>query len=118
MRIYILDDPRTGEVRYVGQTKYITKRYMQHIYNCDKNNLDKHDWIAELKALGLFPGHRVVEDDVAWDDRFKRESYWMRYYLSLGHRLTNQLEPQSVEAREEELGWCEQVRLRKLMEDM
>jgi hypothetical protein len=84
-----LVDPRTDEVRYIGQTKYQYRRYEQHIKNLDKKNVEKQEWIAELKGVGLLPTRVILESDVEWEKRFEREKYWIRHYREQGLSLTN-----------------------------
>jgi hypothetical protein len=111
--IYALTDPRNDEVRYIGQTKYRINRYTQHKRNRD-DNAAKHEWIAELNALGLEPGCMILEE-VDWDHRFKRESQWIKHYQEQGADLTNQV----VTRRPPRDRYAEQqIALRRLMEEM
>lgn len=87
--IYALIDPRNNEVRYIGQTKNRTIRYKQHKQDQDENAA-KHEWIAEIKSLGLEPGYTILEE-VDWDQRLKREKHWIQHHQSLGATLTNQI---------------------------
>jgi hypothetical protein len=116
--IYALVDPRTKEVRYVGQSKYQETRYKQHIHSFDADNIPKQRWIDELKELGLLPVYQVLEAGVIWSSRFKREAYWINYYLDLGHNLTNQPRSKSSQTREREAYEYKQEKLYKLLEDM
>jgi hypothetical protein len=120
--IYALKDPRNDEVRYVGVSKYSVTRYKQHICNTNKNNVAKSDWINELKAIGLLPTFIILEDNVEWDERFKHESYWIKYYLECGSPLTNQLERKeghkSAQARQKEARERKYAELLQLLEDM
>jgi hypothetical protein len=116
--IYALTDPRTDEVRYVGQTKYQQKRYKQHIQGFDEDNIPKQRWVDELKAVGLLPTYSILEENVEWDSRFKRETHWINHYLSSGHRLTNQPADKGPQAREREAYEYKQEKLHKLLEEM
>lgn len=51
--IYGLVDPRTHQIRYVGQSNSPERRYQEHLD--DDDNTPKCDWIRELKRKGLKP---------------------------------------------------------------
>src|SRR2546430_15634169 len=87
--IYRLEDPITDGVHYIGITKYKIRRYEQHIFNCSKNNLEKWSWINGLKKRGLLPRYVIQEDNVRWEERFRREKYWIDYHIDRGEPLTN-----------------------------
>lgn len=56
--IYELIDPRTGETRYIGQTRNPTSRLANHISDALPD--PKRAWIAELLDGGLRPEMRVL----------------------------------------------------------
>ena len=59
--VYELLDPRTKEVRYVGQTNNLKHRYRCHNGKNELNrNTYKSRWIKSLHKLGLKPIMRVV----------------------------------------------------------
>lgn len=62
MYIYILIDPITLEIRYVGKTNNPKKRMRAHIspHVYMRHNNKKCIWIEELKALGLRPVMQVM----------------------------------------------------------
>jgi len=93
IQIYILIDPRTDEIRYVGKTEQtLSARLNAHMQ--DKGKCHRVNWLNELKALGLKP--RVVtlvtidlfddQGDKIWQSE---ERYWIKRLKSMGARLTN-----------------------------
>jgi hypothetical protein len=58
--LYVLKDPRTSEVRYVGKTPTPEKRARQHRCPNSSGNLGLMMWKQELKALGLVPTFEVI----------------------------------------------------------
>lgn len=87
--IYVLCDPRTGEIRYVGKTINIQERFKGHC-GC-KVGTYKSNWIVGLKMLGLKPMVEVLEtiknsDDTDWQHV---ERFWIAYLRFLGFALTN-----------------------------
>lgn len=76
--IYVLIDPRTSEVRYVGQTNDPKTRYIDHCsrqprYMVQPNN--KRKWVIELAELGLKPKMDVLfqcpkEQANMWEHQF------------------------------------------------
>lgn len=89
-RVYVLVDPRTSRIRYVGKTvKNIQARLCQHISyarNC-KNNSHRDRWIRSLLGNELRPIAKEVEIcGVEWP---QRERFWIAYFRSKYDDLTN-----------------------------
>lgn len=90
--IYILCDPRSGEIRYVGKTVNESMRLRCHVYD-GKSRPRNHKgaWIRSLHNLGMRPTMEVIEkiensDDADWQHV---ERFWISYLRFLGCRLTN-----------------------------
>lgn len=79
--IYTLSDPNTNEVRYVGKTINIKRRYKQHLYD-KRQTSHKHSWITSLKKIGLKPIMIIIEEcnNDNWEER---EIYWISKYNNL-----------------------------------
>lgn len=94
--IYTLADSIDSEsIRYVGQTVLtLPKRLNRHINSCSCKSTKityKDNWIKSLLNQGRTPEIKLIEtinsDDISlWN---AREIYWISFYKSLGHRLTN-----------------------------
>lgn len=87
--IYILSDPRTNEIRYVGKAIDTKKRLSVHL--CDRKKSHKTNWIQSLLKEGAKPEMEIVEtffdsDDEDWK---KAERWWISYLRFIGCRLTN-----------------------------
>jgi hypothetical protein len=88
--LYVLIDPITGDIRYVGKTIMPAVRLSLHISHT-KKNVHKNNWLKQLQAVGKKPIMEIIEempdcDNVAWR---ARETYWIAYYKKLGSPLTN-----------------------------
>ena len=83
--IYTLEHPLTNQVRYVGKTTNIKRRYKQHLY--DKRSTYKGCWVKSLRSEGLKPIIKVIEEctEANWQER---EKYWITQF----NDLTNHLE--------------------------
>jgi predicted GIY-YIG superfamily endonuclease len=86
--IYALTDPRTDKIGYIGITKNLKQRFNQHV-NSQGSNSEKDSWIQQLLYDGLIPSIRVLETVENEDIAYKREAYWIQYYIRLGEQLTN-----------------------------
>ena len=87
VHIYVLKDPETGEVRYVGKTKRSLRvRLDGHLLS--KSNDYRSRWIESLKNKNLSPTIESIElvSDETWAER---ETFWIRHYKKLGAKLTN-----------------------------
>lgn len=88
-KIYALTDPRTGEVRYVGQTTKpkLRTRLNEHVAHArqNKDRRHVHNWIRALLAEDVRPEIVLLEET----SDVERERVWLRYYRIKGARLTN-----------------------------
>lgn len=88
--IYLLIDPATNEIRYVGQTcRKLKKRLSQHVH--DVSDTHKSRWIKKLKRFGYTPLIKVVQffENISDKDLNNAEVYWIRHFKELGNNLTN-----------------------------
>lgn len=90
VHFYVLVDPTTGEVRYVGQTVDLSNRMRNHIWESKKKNVTyKHRWIVSLLRRNLKPTMQVLGSGVMGSNTANRiESQLIRRYGKKG-RLTN-----------------------------
>lgn len=91
--IYGLQDPRSYEIRYVGQTAKGNKRFKGHV-GARNNNREKHTnkalWLRELDAVGLAPIFVVLEYVDKIENLTRAERFWIDIAkTALGTRLFN-----------------------------
>jgi len=83
--IYTLSNPDTFEVRYVGISKNIKRRYKEHIKESKKGNNYKSCWIRSLNKMPIID---IIDECSIFDYTF-----WEKYYITLfkswGFKLTN-----------------------------
>lgn len=87
--IYVLRDPRTDEIRYVGKTGNLRKRFPRHLREAKKGTKwHVSNWIRLLVSLELKPVMQVIEECTkeGWTER---ETYWIAYGRQVDWRLTN-----------------------------
>lgn len=86
--IYILIDPRDNQVRYIGKTKNITRRFNQHISEASKIRTYKNNWLLQLKLNKLRPEIVVIDEceDNSW---VMLEQWYIELFKSWGYKLTN-----------------------------
>ena len=86
IQIYILIDPITKIVRYVGKSVNAKRRYNQHLYDKRHDNYSSR-WIRKLQKQNLKPFLEIIEecDESVWQER---ERYWISYYKPIS-KLTN-----------------------------
>lgn len=90
--IYLLIDPITNEIRYVGQTIDLKSRFFKHCR--DKGKYHKAIWIQRLKRLGYKPIMKVIQsfENISDEDLNNAEIYWIKQIKDLGNDLTNSTE--------------------------
>ena len=84
--IYILSDPRTGQIRYVGKTHNPKARRIAHKRERYQNH--KCHWVQSIRSVGLEPEFEVVEEtsEAEWPEA---ERWWISYLRFIGCPLTN-----------------------------
>lgn len=86
--IYVLIDPRTNEVRYIGKANRVDERYKAHLNRARKHQTYKKNWIESLRKEGLKPIVEVV-DVVPIDEWQFWEIYWISQMKQWGFKLVN-----------------------------
>lgn len=84
-KIYVLINPNTQEIRYVGVTTgYLSQRLSQHKHAAIKKNSGTRvcKWIRSLNKEGILPIIKLIDSctEKNWEER---EKYWIRYYNNL-----------------------------------
>lgn len=87
--IYAIKDPRDYQIKYIGKTIDINRRFKEHLQDSYlKDNTYKNNWIKKLLSENLQPIFEVVEEccEDIWEER---ERFWISYYKEIGFNLTN-----------------------------
>jgi len=92
--IYKLIDPTTNEIRYVGQTNNIKRRYKNHISsslneNSDSYNTYKARWIRKLLKNNIKPIILIIEECLSLEESNNREAFFIKKLTDDGYKLTN-----------------------------
>lgn len=85
--IYTLAHPITNEIRYIGKTNNIHRRYLGHLN--DKSKAHRNCWIKSLLNNNLFPVIEILDEFSNEDDCYDAEIYWISQFKTWGFRLTN-----------------------------
>jgi hypothetical protein len=89
--IYVLIDPQTNLVRYVGKANNVPQRYKAHLNIARKHQAHKLNWINSLKNKGLKPIIEIV-DIVPIQEWVFWETYWISQFKTWGFDLINYTE--------------------------
>lgn len=89
--VYILKDPRSLDVRYVGQTNSLKRRLQQHICKANKNDRPTQSscWIKSLINLGTAPLMEVLKEFQSSEECSAFEIEMISLFKAKGCRLTN-----------------------------
>lgn len=95
-RIYVLKNPKNGEIFYVGKTtKELKERLSGHISSINSgNNIAKCEAIKNIIKDGdkpIIEEIEIINGTCYIDGAYAsyRENYWIKYYHNLGVFLTN-----------------------------
>lgn len=86
--IYILIDPISNQIRYVGKSNNPEKRYKNHKNRCRDKNTHKRNWINKLKLKGFNPEIEIIDTISIKEWKFW-EKFWIQYFRTIGCKLTN-----------------------------
>ncbi len=91
--IYVLVDPFTHEIRYVGLTIKGMSRPNRHFQPAKVSNPTNHKgyWVRYVIEQGRKPIIKVVQswETITRVELAKAEKYWIEYFITLGCPLTN-----------------------------
>ena len=89
--IYVLVDPRTGLIRYVGKTvRSLDDRLRGHLADAKRRSTRRvARWINTLLRDGLRPEICSIEVVSSGGDWVEREKYYIKLYRDMGNDLTN-----------------------------
>lgn len=91
VEIYVLRDPVTGDVRYVGRANDSKQRFFVHLSRAKPDGRMNRcaTWIRSLVRRGLRPALEVIETTPGsqWSER---EQFWIAEFLRQGAKLTNE----------------------------
>lgn len=82
--IYLIRDPITKSVVYVGRTINITSRICQH--NSYSHSRLIREFVSKLKAESLKPLYETIEE-VSDKLATEKENYWIAVHSSIGNLL-------------------------------
>jgi len=89
VKIYVLKNPESLEIRYIGRTKNPLKiRLSGHLSKAKKNKFKTHkdNWILSLKQKPII---ELIEIVIGWEESYKREQILIKEYIEKGYKLTN-----------------------------
>jgi len=90
--VYGLVDPRSGELRYVGQTDHLLcQRLAQHEHAArrSKDRRMNTQWVRSLQAAGVRPEMFVLDRVFSKADADEAERHFIAYFRMVGARLNN-----------------------------
>ena len=76
--IYSLKDPITYQIKYIGKTIDINRRYKEHIQTHRNRKSKKNSWVISLIKNGLEPIMEILEE-CNLDNWEERETFWISY---------------------------------------
>ncbi len=84
--IYMLLDPETKEVRYIGTAYCAIERFKAHL-RCNNGGTPIKRWLNELKARHLQPIMKIIAGGATALDANFVERYWTRRFSKTNNLL-------------------------------
>lgn len=84
--VYVLADPESGDVFYVGETNNFERRRAQHLEGSDQISGFKVKLLREVRKEPIV---QVIEHCMSDEAALMAEISWIRYFLSIGAPLLN-----------------------------
>lgn len=89
VKIYVLKDPNTNEIRYIGRTKnFLNRRLNGHLSKAKTNKIKTHkdNWLLSLSSK---PKIEQLTTIIGWKESHIYEQDLIKDYLQKGYNLTN-----------------------------
>lgn len=88
--IYVLIDPNTNEIRYVGKTSNLARRLTTHYSPSNlKPNTHKNNWLKKLLTNNQKAIVSIVQECETKEELDQLEKMWIVNYKILGCNLVN-----------------------------
>lgn len=87
--IYLLKDPISKEVVYVGETSNPKVRYAAHCKGQRYDSEDKFAWVTLLRSLGLKPIFEIIDTAKDRRDALIKENATIVAHMNNGYKLFN-----------------------------
>ena len=88
VHIYVLRDPVTKRIRYVGQTRHPATRLQRHLMEAKPNSLaPREQWVYSLKQDGQKPEFCIVEAGTLSSGP-ALEKKWIAHFAEAGEPLS------------------------------
>lgn len=90
--IYVLKDPETNLIRYVGKTvNKVNYRLSQHLNEAKRSLAKNHrlNWLKTLIDKNLIPIIEII-DECSWLESQEREQHWIKHYKDSNFDLVNE----------------------------
>lgn len=121
--IYKLIDPISDDVRYIGQTNDINRRYNDHLSSSIRENSSQYKthkscWIRKLINLGLRPIIEIVQECQTVEESNFLEKFYIEKYTFDGCKLTNSFSNDVTEFSAETRKKMSDFRIGKSLEEI
>lgn len=87
--IYALRDPVTHQMRYVGKTTNLKRRWHDHVHLRATDHSYRANWLRSLLAAGKRPKMMLLDTLSDHDDWELREQRWVRTLRAYDQPITN-----------------------------
>lgn len=92
--IYSLKNPENNEIKYIGQTDNIRRRFNDHLRKSLNPNDSEYEtyksrWIRKLLNEGVNPVLDIIEECDTIEISNNREKFWIEKMTEMGVKLTN-----------------------------
>lgn len=86
--IYVLKDPETGEVRYVGKSNDPPRRLRRHCFRAPRESFRSARWVSSVLSRGFWPTLEII-DEVAESEWPQWEAAYIQFFRESGCELVN-----------------------------
>lgn len=83
IHVYGLKDPITSEIRYVGRTSCLNRRYREHLNANKSAHSHKINWINKLKKLNLKPELVILATSNTIEEAIEKETLFIKSFKNL-----------------------------------
>jgi predicted GIY-YIG superfamily endonuclease len=94
--IYLLKDPISKEVVWIGETSKPKQRYNQHCWGTAEDSEEKKAWLQSLKNLRMKPLFEIVDTAYNKREALIKENNLIVHHIKKGCKLFNLINSKTV----------------------